>query len=79
MDDGSFGRIINDSKYFPNTSVKKIVDRKNNPHLAIFAQTKILKGEEVTFFYGEDLPWHNKVIVIYLEYLCLKVSYLEDF
>jgi len=62
VEDGSVGRIINDSKYFPNAYVRKLVDNKCNPHLAIFAKKIICVNEEITFFYGEeDLPWHSEV------------------
>ncbi|XP_066919289.1 uncharacterized protein [Clytia hemisphaerica] len=67
-EDGSLGRLINDSKYFSNAYVRKLIDEKDNPHLGIFARSKISVNEEITYFYGEDdLPWHEEEKTLYEE------------
>ncbi|XP_065641978.1 histone-lysine N-methyltransferase set-1-like [Hydra vulgaris] len=57
-DDGSFGRLVNDSKYFPNCKMEKLTI-KNIPFLCLFSIRKIEKFEEITYCYGENnLDWH---------------------
>ena len=54
MDDGSLGRLVNDSRYFPNAVMKNI-----HNHLCLFALKNIKADEEILYWYGEeDLPWH---------------------
>ena len=36
-EDGIVGRLINDSKYFPNARVRKIVSASRRPYLCLFA------------------------------------------
>lgn len=58
-DDGSLGRLVNDSYLFPNAKMKKI-QLSDSHHLCLFAVQDISVGEEVLYFYGEkDLPWHE--------------------
>ena len=60
-DDGSLGRLVNDSKYFPNAKVK-LLNVDNVPRLCLFTLKTISSGEEIRYFYGEDnLPWHADV------------------
>lgn len=61
QEDGSFGRMVNDSKYSPNARMKRI-EARGRPYLCLFAIRDIKEGEEITYFYGEEgLPWHEKV------------------
>ena len=63
-DDGSLGRLVNDS-LFPNAKMKLIVTY-NEPHLCLFAERDINKGEEILYRYGVDnLPWYEKVTLSY--------------
>ena len=60
-DDGSLGRLINDSKYFPNATMKKVmVD--DTPYLCVFACEDIGISEEIMYSYGDDLAWHKEVM-----------------
>ena len=55
MDDGSLGRLVNDSRYFPNAVMKN-----THKHLCLFALKNIKANEEILYWYGEeDLPWHQ--------------------
>jgi hypothetical protein len=55
------GRYINDSKYYPNASMKKVV-MNNTPFLCLFALKDIEPNEEILYFYGVDnLIWHTEV------------------
>uniref|UniRef100_A0A9J8DIX4 SET domain-containing protein n=1 Tax=Cyprinus carpio carpio TaxID=630221 RepID=A0A9J8DIX4_CYPCA len=56
LDDGSLGRLVNDSQK-PNGKIKKI-DLGGKPHLCLFAIKDINKDDEITYNYGgQDLPW----------------------
>ncbi|TSM77406.1 Histone-lysine N-methyltransferase pr-set7 [Bagarius yarrelli] len=58
VDDGSFGRLINDDSN-PNAKVK-IIFISRIPHLCLFALRDIQPGEEITYDYGGyDLPWRR--------------------
>ncbi|XP_048829709.1 uncharacterized protein LOC125724016 isoform X2 [Brienomyrus brachyistius] len=61
IEDGSFGRLVNDDHRNPNCRMKVIkVDGK--PHLCLFALRDIKEGEEITYDYGtNDWPWREKV------------------
>ena len=62
-DDGSFGRLVNDSKYFPNSKIKQM-EIDGSPRLYLFALKNIVPGEEIRYFYGDDdLPWHADVSI----------------
>ena len=57
-DDGSLGRLVNDSKYYSNCQMKKV----DGQSLCLFAKQDIKAGEELRYFYGdENLPWHAEV------------------
>ncbi|XP_048829702.1 uncharacterized protein LOC125706891 isoform X7 [Brienomyrus brachyistius] len=60
IEDGSFGRLVNDDHRNPNCRMKVIkVDGK--PHLCLFALRDIKEGEEITYDYGtNDWPWREK-------------------
>ena len=52
---------MNDSKYFPNCKMKKVM-LEAVPYLCIFATRDIEISEEITYYYGVDeLPWHEEV------------------
>ena len=53
-EDGTVGRLINDSKYFPNARMKNIVSAGRRPYLCLFAVRDIDTSEEVLYFYGEE-------------------------
>lgn len=60
-DDGSLARLVNDSKYFPNSKHKQM-EIDGSPRLCLFALKNIAPGEEIRYFYGDDgLPWHAGV------------------
>ncbi|KAI2644635.1 Histone-lysine N-methyltransferase PR-Set7 [Labeo rohita] len=59
FDDGSLGRLVNDSQK-PNGKMKK-TELEGKPHLCLFAIKDINKGEEITYDYGgHDLPWCSR-------------------
>ncbi|XP_065656706.1 histone-lysine N-methyltransferase Set8-like isoform X2 [Hydra vulgaris] len=52
-------RYVNDSKYFPNAVMKKVLTEDRNLHLCLFALKEIKPNEEIVYFYGVDgLTWH---------------------
>nr|XP_047130096.1 uncharacterized protein LOC124810008 isoform X2 [Hydra vulgaris] len=54
------GRYFNDSKYYPNAIMKKVV-LNNTPSLCLFALKDIEPNEEILYFYGVDnLIWHTE-------------------
>ena len=53
-EDRTVGRLINDSKYFPNARMKNIVSAGRRPYLCLFAVRDIDTSEEVLYFYGEE-------------------------
>ncbi|XP_062842443.1 uncharacterized protein LOC134301589 [Trichomycterus rosablanca] len=62
-DDGSFGRLVNDSAD-PNSKMKKIV-LNDTPHLCLFAIKDIRKDEEITYDYGgNNLTWRTTQLAI---------------
>ena len=61
-EDRTVGRLINDSKYFPNARMKKIVSASRRRYLCLLAVRDIDISEEILYFYGEEnLPWHEQV------------------
>ena len=61
-EDGTVGKLINDSKYFPNARMKKIVSAGRRLYLCLFAVRNIDISEKNLYFYGEEnLPWHEQV------------------
>ena len=64
-EDRTVGRLINDSKYFPNARMKKIVTASRRPYLCLFAVRDIDTSEKKLYFHGEEnLPWYEQVIEI---------------
>lgn len=58
------GRLVNDSRYFSNAKMVKIV-LENIPYLYLVSTKDIHIDEEVLYSYGEEeLPWHNDVWVL---------------
>ncbi|XP_013889439.1 N-lysine methyltransferase SETD8-A [Austrofundulus limnaeus] len=61
LEDGSFGRLVNDEHINPNCKMKKITVNAK-PHLCLFALRDINPGEEITYNYGgTDWPWRQVV------------------
>ena len=61
-EDGTVGRLLIDSKYFPKARMKKIVSDSRRPYLCLFAIRDIDVSEKNLYFYGEEnLPWHEQV------------------
>ena len=55
-------RYINDGCGGKQNSTIKPVIVRGKPHLAVFAQRNIKKGEEILYDYGvTSLPWREKV------------------
>ena len=62
VEDGSFGRLVNDCHKSPNCRMKLIEATNRTPHLCLFALREIRQGEEITYDYGgTDLPWRSEV------------------
>nr|XP_049607879.1 uncharacterized protein LOC125987506 [Syngnathus scovelli] len=54
------GRFINDDHIKPNSKIRIILDKQKKPHLCAFAITKINKGEEIVYDYGDtNCPWRQ--------------------
>ena len=72
-DDGSLGRLVNDSRYFPNAIMHRISNQPNDHHLCLFAMENIKSGDEILYWYGEEnLTWHKEVrpyFILYFEML----------
>ena len=72
VDDGSFGRLVNDSA--KNANAKVVVIMNETPHLCLFAVKDIDPGTEIRFSYGaggpSKYPWRrslaNKVCVCFI-------------
>ena len=61
-EDEIVGRLINDSKYFRNARVRKIVSASRRPYLCLFAVRDIDISKEILYFYDEEnLPWYEQV------------------
>ncbi|XP_048854576.1 uncharacterized protein LOC125722457 isoform X2 [Brienomyrus brachyistius] len=61
IEDGSFGRLVNDDHRNPNCRMK-VIKVDGRPHLCLFALRDIKEGEEITYDYGtNDWPWREKV------------------
>lgn len=64
-EDGSLGRLINDSHKSPNCTMKKIIVN-DTPHLCLFAVKKIEIGSEIEYNYGDSQwPLRKKVSWLY--------------
>lgn len=60
-DDGSLGRLLNDSKRQPNC-LPKLLEIDNRPRLVFVALRPIEFGQELRYNYGAgDYPWRKKV------------------
>lgn len=69
-DDGSIGRLVNDSRYYPNSVMKKITVNGIH-HLCLFATRDIDKDEEIIYWYGEEgLGWHKEVSIAFFTVTC---------
>ena len=56
----SLGKFINDSKYFANGVMKKLLIA-DLPRLCLFALKNIDVNEEIRYCYGEaEFPWHSQ-------------------
>lgn len=61
-EDGSLGRLVNDSYKTSNCKMKKICI-EGKPHLCLFSIKDIAPGEELTYNYGDShWPWRTLVI-----------------
>ena len=61
-DNGSLGRLVNDSKLFANSKAEKLGNKSY--HIGLFATRDIFENEEIIYFYGEEgLPWHGEVSI----------------
>lgn len=77
FDDGSLGRLVNDSQK-PNGKIKKI-ELDGKPHHCLFAIKDINKDDEITYDYGgQDLPWrfHCGQELCKVEYFQMIFKYL---
>lgn len=61
LEDGSFGRLVNDEHRTPNCRMK-LIEAEGKPHLCLFALKEIAAGSEITYDYGgKEWPWRKKV------------------
>nr|XP_055065244.1 uncharacterized protein LOC129447504 [Misgurnus anguillicaudatus] len=51
LEDGSFGRLVNDEHRAPNCRMK-LIEAEGKPHLCLFALKEITIGTEITYDYG---------------------------
>ena len=71
-DDGSIGRLVNDSRYYPNSVMKKITVNGIH-HLCLFATRDIDKDEEIMYWYGEFSFLTCTVIISMISTLAMKL------
>ena len=63
-DDGSLGRLVNDSRHFRNLRIKQL-NNVDKSRLCLFALKSISPNEEIRYFYGdESISWHADVSFI---------------
>ncbi|KAK7922009.1 hypothetical protein WMY93_008911 [Mugilogobius chulae] len=61
LEDGSFGRLVNDEHRTPNCKMK-LIEAEGKPHLCLFALKEILAGTEITYDYGgKEWPWRKEL------------------
>lgn len=61
IEDGSFGRLINDNNKNPNC-VAKVLYNEGIPCVGFFAAARIAPGQELRYCYGKgDYLWRRKV------------------
>ncbi|KAL4000658.1 alpha-tectorin [Sarotherodon galilaeus] len=61
LEDGSFGRLVNDEHRTPNCRMK-LIEAEGKPHLCLFALKEIAAGSEITYDYGgKEWPWRKKL------------------
>ncbi|XP_067224908.1 histone-lysine N-methyltransferase set-1-like [Chanodichthys erythropterus] len=61
LEDGSFGRLVNDEHKAPNCRMK-LIEAKGKPHLCLFALKEITAGTEITYDYGgKEWPWRKEI------------------
>ncbi|XP_073714013.1 uncharacterized protein [Misgurnus anguillicaudatus] len=59
LEDGSFGRLVNDEHRAPNCRMK-LIEAEGKPHLCLFALKEITIGTEITYDYGgKEWPWRQ--------------------
>ncbi|XP_062380241.1 uncharacterized protein LOC134068574 [Sardina pilchardus] len=64
LEDGSFGRLVNDEHKSPNCRMK-LIEAGGKPHLCLFALKEIVSGTEITYDYGgKEWPWRKEVPLI---------------
>ncbi|KAL1246784.1 hypothetical protein QQF64_034846 [Cirrhinus molitorella] len=60
LEDGSFGRLVNDEHKAPNCRMK-LIKAEGKPHLCLFALKEITAGSEITYDYGgKEWPWRKE-------------------
>ncbi|XP_041938732.1 uncharacterized protein LOC121700097 isoform X3 [Alosa sapidissima] len=60
LEDGSFGRLVNDEHKAPNCRMK-LIEADGKPHLCLFALKEIMAGTEITYDYGgKEWPWRKE-------------------
>ncbi|XP_028306998.1 uncharacterized protein LOC114465886 isoform X2 [Gouania willdenowi] len=61
LEDGSFGRLVNDEHKSPNCRMK-LIEAEGKPHLCLFALKEITTGTEITYDYGgKEWPWRKEI------------------
>ncbi|KAI7790437.1 hypothetical protein IRJ41_024412 [Triplophysa rosa] len=61
LEDGSFGRLVNDEHKAPNCRMK-LIEAEGKPHLCLFALKEITAGTEITYDYGgKEWPWRKEI------------------
>ncbi|XP_041945560.1 uncharacterized protein LOC121707225 isoform X8 [Alosa sapidissima] len=60
LEDGSFGRLVNDEHKAPNCRMK-LIEADGKPHLCLFALKEVMAGTEITYDYGgKEWPWRKE-------------------
>lgn len=61
LEDGSFGRLVNDEHKAPNCRMK-LIEAEGKPHICLFALKEITAGTGITYDYGgKDWPWRKEI------------------
>jgi len=65
VEDGSFGRLVNDDHISPNAKMKKVTGVDSKPRLCLFACRDINPGDEITYDYGTgNYPWRQEKVFL---------------
>ncbi len=76
-EDGSLGRLVNNSHKSPNCIIKKVIVN-DRPHLCLFAVKNIEPGTEIDYNYGDSKwPWREKVGKNFKNVTCMKMCHLN--